>query len=79
MLLPISLQGAVDSHDDIPDVAALEVLRCLGQQFPQLPQLLVPGAQGALQGLDDPVVPDLSHPPASRPDLGLLTKWDILR
>ena len=65
-----ALQGAVDSHDDIPDVAALEVLRRLGQQLPQLPQLLVPGAQGALQGLDDPVVPDLSHPPASRPDLG---------
>ena len=67
-----ALQGAVDPHDDIPDIAALEVLRRLGQQLPQLPQLLVPGAR-ALSRVWTIQLSPISHTPQLR-----VPTWDAL-
>ena len=56
-------QGVVDAYDDSPDVAALEILRGLGQQRPYLRQFPVPVGQGSFQNIYDPVVANEKSPP----------------
>ena len=48
-------EGIVNSFDDAPDRAALEGLRRLGDQLPDLRHFLVPCGQGVAQIVHDPV------------------------
>ena len=49
------LQAAVDADDHGPYSAAPEILRAGGDQRPDLRQLIVPGGQGGVQVVYDPV------------------------
>ena len=49
------LQATVDADDHRPYPAAPEVLRAGGDQRPDLRQLIIPGGQGGVQVVYDPV------------------------
>ena len=49
------LQAAVDVYNHRPHPAASEVLRAGGDQRPEFYQLIVPGGQGRVQVVYDPV------------------------
>ena len=49
------LQRHMDVHHHVPDAAAPEGGRVLGEQLPDLRQLVVPGVQGVVQIVNDPV------------------------
>ena len=46
----------VDVDNDAPDGAALKLFRALGDELPNLGQVLVPGVEGILQILNNPVI-----------------------
>ena len=50
------LQALIDPDNGVPDIAAPELLRSDRDQRPDLRQLVIPSAEGSLQGLYDPVV-----------------------
>ena len=49
------LERAVDTLDDRPDSAALELLRGGTEELPDLRQLPIPGSQGGVEVVHDPV------------------------
>ena len=49
------LERAVDTLDDRPDSAALEFLRGGTEELPDLRQLPIPGPQGGVEIVHDPV------------------------
>ena len=46
----------VDVDNDAPDGATLKLFRALGDELPDLGQVLVPGVEGILQILNNPVI-----------------------
>ena len=53
----------MDAYDHSPDIAALEILRGLGQQRPYLRQFAVPVGQSGFQNIYDPVITNEKSPP----------------
>ena len=53
--IPHGLQAVVDVYDHGPHPAALEIFRAGGDQRPDLRQLIIPGGQGGVQVVHDPV------------------------
>ena len=49
------LERAVDALNDRPDSAALELLRGGTEELPDLRQLPIPGSQGGVEVVHDPV------------------------
>src|SRR5699024_11041478 len=57
------LQCSVNAHHHGPYLAVLEGLRTLGQQLPDLSQLVIPGGQGSIEVAYDPAVTHGASPP----------------
>ena len=64
-----ALHGSIDGLDRLPDGAALERLRRLGQQRPHLRQLVIPYAESIVEIVNDPVVVHSLHHADQRQNL----------